>query len=150
MSKKIKEDFMVPDHVVVHWDGKILKVKGNIQSNKVCVYVTGVTSDNTRKLLGVPETTDGSGAAKAKVVQTLLSDWNVKSELCGMVFDTTSSNSGAENGACKCLEDWLETPILWLACRHHVHEFHLKRVVQGVTGQTKEPEWYGTFQKVKV
>ena len=56
-----------------------------------------------------------------------------------MVFDTTSSNSGSENGACKLLEDWLGTPILWLACRHHVLELHLKRVVQGVTGKTKEP-----------
>ena len=35
MSKQIKEDFMVPDHVVVHWDGKILKVYGNLQSNMV-------------------------------------------------------------------------------------------------------------------
>jgi hypothetical protein len=37
------------------------------------------------------------------------------------------------------LEDWLETPNLWLACRHHILELHLKRVVQGVTGQTKDP-----------
>ena len=56
-----------------------------------------------------------------------------------MVFDTTSSNTGAEIGACKLLEDWLEKPILWLACRHHVHELHLKRVIQGITGQTKDP-----------
>ena len=139
MSKQIKEHFMVPDHVVVHWDGKILKVNGNLQSNRVCVYITGVTDENTRKLLGVPETRDGTGAAEADVVKSLLTEWNVRRELCGMVFDTTSSNSGAEIGACKCLEDWLETPILWLACRHHVQELHLKRVVQSATGQTKEP-----------
>ena len=56
-----------------------------------------------------------------------------------MVFDTTSLNSRAEAGACKCLEDWLESPVLWLACRHHIYELHLKRIVQGVTGQTKDP-----------
>ena len=139
MSNQVKEDFIVPDYVVVHWDGKILKVKGNLQSNRVCVYITGVTTDNTRKLLGVPETRDGTGVAEALVVQSLLTDWNVKEELCGMVFDTTSSNPGAEVGACKSLEAWLDTPILWLACRHHVHELHLKRVVQGATGQTKDP-----------
>ena len=103
------------------------------------VYVTGVTDESTRKLLGVPETRYGTGTAEADVVQSLLTEWNVKREICGMVFDTTSRNSGAEIGACKCLEDWLGTPILWLACRHHVQELHLKRVVQGATGQTKEP-----------
>ena len=132
ISKKIKEDFRIPDHVVVHWDGKILKIKGNILSNRVCVYITGVTEEECRKLLGVPETSSGTGAAEADVVKSLLGDWAVKGELCGMVFDTTSSNSGSENGACKLLEDWLGTPILWLACRHHVLELHLKRVVQGV------------------
>ena len=28
---------------------------------------------------------------------------------------------------------------MWLACRHHIHELHLKRIIQGVTGQTKDP-----------
>ena len=90
-------------------------------------------------MLGAPETENGTGAAEAEVIKDLLTQWDIKKELCGMVFDTTSSNSGAEIGACRCLEDWLETPILWLACRHHIHELHLKRVVQGVTGQTKDP-----------
>ena len=129
----------MPDKAVIHWDGKILKVKGNQQSNRVCVYLTGVQADGAKKLLGAPETKDGTGAAEAEVVKTLLKEWNVKREICGMVFDTTSSNSGSESGACKCLEDWLETPVLWLACRHHIHELHLKRIVQGVTGQSKDP-----------
>ena len=37
------------------------------------------------------------------------------------------------------MEIWLETPILYLACRHHVYELHVKRVVQEMTGLTKDP-----------
>ena len=56
-----------------------------------------------------------------------------------MVFDTTSSNTGHKSGACQFIEEWVGSPILWLACRHHVHELHLKTVAEVVTGQTKDP-----------
>ena len=81
------------------WDGKILKVRGKKQSNRVAVYITGVTEEDVRKLLEVPETEDGSGKAEADVVKTLLLEWDMKGEVCGMVFDTTSTNSGADIGA---------------------------------------------------
>ena len=29
ISNTIKEDFIVPEKLVLHWDGKILKIKGN-------------------------------------------------------------------------------------------------------------------------
>ena len=139
LSNTIREEFKKPDKALLHWDGKILSVKGNTKSNRVCVYISGVGDDNTKKLLGAPETEAGTGAAEAEVVKSALTQWGMKQEICGMVFDTTSSNSGENIGACKLIEDWLGSPVLWLACRHHVHELHLKRVVQGVTGLTKDP-----------
>ena len=152
IADSTRENFKVPDMIVTHHDGKIMKTKGNRLSNRVCVYITGVDNTGTKKLLGVPETKDGTGAAEADVVKGQLIKWNIGKEVVGMVFDTTSSNTGAENGACRYLEDWLENPIFWLGCRHHVHELHVKRVVQEVTGLTKDPgvtifrrlksEWY--------
>ena len=40
----------------------------------------------------------------------------------GMSFDTTASNTGAKNGACVLLEKHIGRNLLYLACRHHVHE----------------------------
>ena len=37
---------------------------------------------------------------KAGVVKRLFLDWDLGKEICGMVYDTTSSNTGAEIGAC--------------------------------------------------
>ena len=133
------ESFQCPDLVVVHWDGKILIVRGNTESNRIAVYVSGVDDTGFRKLLGCPETKDGTGKAEAEVVETLLRSWGIGGQVCGLVFDTTSSNTGCDTGACKLLEDWLETPVLWIACRHHVHELHAKRFVQGIFGQTQDP-----------
>ena len=152
IAKCVKDGFQKPERVVVHFDGKILKIKGNMVSNRVAVYITGVEESPVRKLLGVPETKDGTGVAEAEVVKEQLLEWDVKEEVCGIVFDTTSSNTGADAGACTQLEQWLERPVLWLACRHHVHELHVKWMIQEMTGQTKDPgvalfrrlksEWY--------
>jgi hypothetical protein len=136
MAAFIKENFQCPKLVAVHWDGKILDMKGNMESNRVAVYITGVDATGFKKLMGCPESNDGTGASEAEVVKAFLEEWGVTKKICRLVFDTTSSNTGCENGACKCLEDWLNTPILWLACRHHIHELHAKRVFQGIFGQT--------------
>jgi hypothetical protein len=101
-AEEIKDDFDCPDLVTVHWDGKMLKLRGNIKSNRVCVYLSGADGTQTRKLLGVPETPDGTGKAESEVVTTMLVDWKVKkNNVVGMVFDTTSSNTGVDKGACR-------------------------------------------------
>ena len=138
-SATIKEKFKCPDKCTVHWDGKGLTLKGNRKSNRVCVYLTGADANTTRKLLGVPETPSGTGADEAKVVTDMLVSWEVLDEVVGMVFDTTSCNTGAENGACKFVEEWRGSPILWLACRHHIAELHMMRTVQAVMGNTTDP-----------
>ena len=138
-AANLKEKFKCPTMVTVHWDGKTLTLKQNIKSNRVCVYLSGVEADRTRKLLGVPETPSGTGIDEANVVTEMLVSWDVWQEVIGMVFDTTASNTGAENGACKFVEEWRKSPILWLACRHHIAELHIKQVVHTVTGNTKDP-----------
>ena len=138
-SAKIKEDFKCPEYCTVHWDGKTLTLKRNKKTNRVCVYLTGVGADSSRKLLGVPETPSGTGAAEAKVVTDMLTSWDVMDEVVGIVFDTTSSNTGAEKGACKFVEEWRGSPILWLACRHHIAELHMMRAVEAILGSTTDP-----------
>ena len=100
-SSNIKQNYKPPENSIVHWDGKIVNLKGNSTSNRVCVYVSGAGNDTSKKLLSVPETPNGTGEAEARVVTDSLESWNIKEEVKGIVFDTTSSNSGAHSGACK-------------------------------------------------
>ena len=138
-SKQIKNNFKCPDKVVVHWDGKTLKVRGGLESKRVYVYLSGVEEERMRKLLGIPETESGTGADEFEVVKKNLKEWGVKGQVLGMVFDTTASNTGEYSGACQYLEEWLEAPVLWLACRRHMAELHLGTAVRLVMGATKDP-----------
>jgi hypothetical protein len=65
--------------------------------------------------------------------------WDIRDQLVAQVFDTTASNSSGEVGACFYLEMWLDRPILWTACRHHIYELHVNWVVKAIWGSTKEP-----------
>ena len=74
------------------------------------------------KLLGVPRIPNGTGIAEATAVFQLIDDWQIKDRIRFMCFDTTSSNTGGKAGACVLLQQKLEKQLIWLACRHHIHE----------------------------
>ena len=139
LSKTVKENFVCPARAALHWDGKTLKIKGNKKSGRVCVYLSGVDNDKIKKLLAVPEAMSATGKAEAEAVKKVLMDWQIKEQVVSVVFDTTASNSSGEVGACFHLETFVDSPVLWTACRHHIYELHIKKVTETVTGQTKDP-----------
>ena len=138
-EKEINNNFVAPEHVVVHWDGKVLKLKAGLKAEHICVYISGANAQKVTKLLGVPDVTSGTGNQQKEVVTEMLIKWTIFEQMTGIVYDTTSSNTGSDKGACKLLEDYLERAILWLACSHHIYELHIKHVVEAVTGNTKDP-----------
>ena len=138
-AKDIIASYTCPDKVVVHWDGKTFKLRGRIESKRVCIFISGVDEEKTRKLLGIPETESGRGVDEFEMVKEYLVKWKVKEQIVGMVFDTTASNSGEHSGACRYLEVWVDTPILWLACRRHVAELHIGSAMKVIMGTTKDP-----------
>ena len=74
----------------------------------------------------------GTQKAKADLIKEMLSQWGVKGELIAMEFDTTISNNEADLGACRFLELWLDTPIIWLGCHPDIYKIHITRLIQEV------------------
>ena len=66
-----------------------------------------------------------------------------------MVFDTTSSNTGPNNGACARLEFYLDQKMLHFACRHHIYEIVLRATFELYMGGTSAPKvlLFERFQK---
>ena len=93
VAKQVKEDFTIPPKVSLHWDGSTLNIRGNLKSNRVCVYVSGADFAKTRKLLGIPETESGKGEVEAELVKQVCGEWCIRDEIVCIVFDTTASNS---------------------------------------------------------
>ena len=112
---------------------------GKIKTNRVAVHISGMTVDKMQKLLGIPEVKSGTGEAESRIVMETMATWSIKEQIVALVFDTTATNSSGEVGACYHLEFWVNRPILWTACRHHMYELHVGRVVEAIWGVTTEP-----------
>lgn len=99
ISKQIKDKWNPSPKMVVHWDGKLMATLDSKDTDdRLPVLVSGV---NGTKLLGVPplpSSTTKAGLKHGKVVsvatKNLLIDWKCDKNIIGMVFDTTSSNTG--------------------------------------------------------
>lgn len=129
--------------LVVHWDGKLMRDSTNSSSadqksnvDRVAVAVTGC---EVNKILGITKTAAGTGRAQATATSQLLTLWEVAEDTVGMCFDTTASNTGAQNGACVLLEQQLGKKLLYFACRHHVHELIVAGVFTVLFGPSKSP-----------
>ena len=59
-------------------------------ADRLAVSVTGA---ETEKILGIVKLASGTGAAQANATFELLRLWGVSSEVIGMSFDTTASNT---------------------------------------------------------
>ncbi|CAH0563009.1 unnamed protein product [Brassicogethes aeneus] len=132
----IKETENFNDSLVVHWDGKVLPA-GNDQpkAERLSIHVTGISSD---KNLKTPILSDGTGESQASAIFETLTEWNLCDNIKAMCFDTTSSNTGCDSGACT-LEDKIGRDLLYLACRHHTSELMLRNVAEVAWPVTNSP-----------
>ena len=82
-AQSIKDNFNDPEFMIVHWDGKIVKVREGKSSERCCVYISGTLPDGTvvQKFLGVPEIPDGTGSSQEFAVSNLLTEWNLTSNI---------------------------------------------------------------------
>lgn len=80
---------------------------------------------------------------KDKCAEKLLKmydDWKGFNKYVAYSFDTTSSNTGPNSGACVLLEEILGRKLIYLGCRHHMYEIVLKNVFEKKFGATSAPE----------
>ena len=126
---------------VVHWDGKLLPdtYESTQLVERMAVLLTS-SEDSSTKLLGVPKLLSGTGKETANAVIGLLELWDIGTDTVGACFDTTASNAGHYSGACVLLENLLERPLLWLACRHHIFEVLLSDVFTACMGPSSGPD----------
>jgi len=64
--------------------------------DRIAVIVTG---NGQEKLLGIPKMDRGTGEAQVNACIEVIEKWNLRSQIKGLVFDTTASNTGLHKGA---------------------------------------------------
>ena len=97
--------------------------------------VSGSPSYIEGKMLSVAKLASSSGENQFEAVKEQVLLWDIKDHIRSMTYDTTGSNTGVSKGCCARLEDWLERPVMWYGCRHHIGELMAKAA------------WYTLFEE---
>lgn len=145
-TRSIKKEFISNSkskRFVVHWDGKLLTDfmnpdKGRVKE-KVDRIAVSVTDNGNSKLLGIPKVNEGTGHSMAEAVFGQLKIWKLVKNVIAMCSDTTSSNTGWQNGACIKLQEYLQKQLLYFPCRHHIFEVVLAGVFTLLFGKANSP-----------
>ena len=104
------------------------------------MIISGISDFKDGKLLGVQKLENATGKAQAQASYELLEVWNLKENVKALVFDTTASNTGWNQGAAKTLEKLLDHKLFYNACRHHVYELVIEAAYNCLFGDSSGPE----------
>ena len=138
----------MPKHCNIHWDGKQLtSCLGEVQECEA-IIVSGSPAYIEGKLLSVAKLKSSSGEAQFEAVKEEVLIWDIKDHIRSMTYDTTGSNTGVSKGCCTRLEEWLERPVMWYGCRHHIGELMAKAAWYTLFEEDLQPK-VGVFEYIK-
>lgn len=92
------------------------------------------------KLIGIPTMDNSIGLSRCQASIQMGKEWDILENIIATFFDTTASNTGARQGAAALIEIEVKRSLLWLACRHHHWEFHIKQAFTALRGERGRPE----------
>ena len=149
VAAEILAAFKPPKNGIVYYDGKNMADLSGDWGDRLAIVLSGGPGQNP-KLLSAKKIDSGKGETMADEVISTLKKWGADKCVCGMCFDTTSSNTGWLKGACVLIEKKLGRPLLWLPCSHHILELFLKAVWYVLFGEDMEPSYtdMGKFKNI--
>ena len=159
-SSFIKKSFIanIPTRMVLHWDGKVIKYeKKKEKDDRLCIIGSfpGILEDDKKKpdlFFGAPLLEKGSGLVCAQKLVNVVTEWKIpESIIIGTSWDTTYTNSGHKSGAATLFEARFMRALLWLACRHHIGELHVKHPdikIRILSTTAPEDTMFKNFQKI--
>lgn len=114
------------EKVIIHFDGKsFAKINAkHIGKDSRMVAVCHTRKKNTA--LGLPILESGSAETYAWELIGLCENFNLSQRVVGLGADTANTNTGEKGGVCTKFEQEIGRDVLFLACRHHIHETILR------------------------
>ena len=153
-QEKEKFQLTMPLRLSFGWDGKMIQDMENTKHEMQSMVVNGAPGYTEGKILDVLELTDedgnptSTGLAQTEANIITIREWGMADKIVAFNFDTTASNTGIWSGSAIRLNQFLNRPILYLACRHHVFELLAKNTFHKVVGYDPSPE-VSMFKRMK-
>lgn len=127
------------EKVIIHFDGKKM-AKINEKHVGHDSRMVAVCHTQTKDVpLGLPILESGTAQSYANEIIGLCQNNNLIGRVVGLVCDTVVVNTGEHGGVCAIFEAETETEILYITCRHHIHEVLLSSAFFSALGTIEAP-----------
>ncbi len=128
---------------ILHWDGKVMELdepQGRSYQDVNAAVLSVPGSGSKGMVIGAPTVARGTGQQLARSATDKAAEWTDLADIVGGVFDTTSANTGINEGAMTYIERILNDPMFWIACRHHMAELHLNHPYNLIMHRSTGPD----------
>nr|XP_047127746.1 uncharacterized protein LOC124808606 [Hydra vulgaris] len=135
----------------LHFDSKIMvemKELGKEKVERVAVLISSPDLSESQ-LLGILIVKDGTAESLGNAIKKTLKDWELFDYVDCLSFDTTVTNTGWLKGVCTLIEQGRGKALLWMACRYHVYELHIKHFSSVLTGGKTSGPKAELFERLK-
>ena len=141
---------------MLHWDGKCLKSlqHAGFDQEAIAVLLTNCTTwkEHMIRIVLIDKDDDVkiTSTLQAEKIEETLKQLEINTaKILGLVFDTTSTNSGIHKGIVVQLQQRFDADLLELACRHHIYELLCGAAGSIVYGDTKSRQIHllGSFRR---
>lgn len=140
------QEEMKGKHLVLHFDGKILKhldeeTNQSVMRDRVAVSISSPEFvEKGDRLLGILPTESGKAIDETMTIHNLLEYYEICEDIFAICADTTSVNTGVHSGIIMNIAHILKRPLLWFMCRHHMYEILIDKLATFYLGNTFSPE----------
>ena len=123
LADSVKQSLDRTAWYALHWDGKKMNGKRNVDKSKdyVAVVLTNLLTGK-ETILDIPGLENGKAKETTDAIVKICEDWGILKRIVAVVFDTTSANSGCLQGIAVSLEKVIGHQLVNIYCRHHIFE----------------------------
>ncbi len=142
LAMKIKKDFIadIPEHVILHWDSKVIQYVDHHTDDRLAVVVSSPSDGTKPMFIASPLIPDSTGLSQKQALVNVVLDWNIpKENIVGLCWDTTASNTGAYKGSATLFERYTGHACFWIGCRYHIGERHIHHADKMQRGAKEGP-----------
>jgi len=139
--RDMQKEFVKNHNLILHFIGKLDKkyTNGKVSTNERCSILVSSPTLEEDELIGLSVIHSSAGAHQGESLIPLLDEWGIHAQNIGICCDSTATQTRKYAGVIQLIQKELEQPLVWMICRRHITELHVKHAMQIVTGD-KTPD----------
>ena len=133
-------------------------MEGRVECKERVTVIASSPEMKEEVLLGIPAVPTSSGIHQVSGILPLIEKYEISHNIFSVNIDSTASNTGKWAGSATILQKHIDSPYVWIICRHHIVETLARHGFDAIRGTTSSPfeiehnkfqnDWYNICEHI--